>query len=220
MRLLVIRPQPGADATAARVEASGNEALVVPLFEVQPVAWKVPPPERYDALMITSANAVRQARDGLGQLTALPIYAVGSATARALAKAGLNAAFTGNAGVEALLEVIRDAGHSRLLWLAGEDHTGVPGHLSISIETHIVYRSNALQPAEDFAAIVQSADSVLLHSARAALYFAELCNMRGIDRARVTIGALSPAIADSAGTGWQKVVVSATPDDAALLSLL
>ena len=220
MKLLVIRPQPGADATAARIEASGNEALVMPLFEVQPVAWKVPPPERYDALMITSANAVRQARDGLGQLTALPIYAVGSATARALAKAGLNAAFTGNAGVEALFEVIRDAGHSRLLWLAGEDHTGVPGRQGISIETRIVYRSNALQPAEDFAAIVQSADGVLLHSARAARYFTELCNMRGIDRARVTIGALAPAIADNAGTGWQKVVVSATPDDAALLSLL
>ena len=220
MKLLVIRPQPGADATAARIEASGNEALVMPLFEVQPVAWKVLPPERYDALMITSANAVRQARDGLGQLTTLPVYAVGSATARALAKAGLNAAFTGNAGVEALLDVIRDVGHSRLLWLVGEDHTGVPGHQGISIETRIVYRSNALQPAEDFAAIVQSADGVLLHSARAARYFAELCKMPGIDRTRVTIGALSPAIADSAGTGWQKVVVSATPDDAALLSLL
>lgn len=219
MRLLVIRPQPGADATAARIEASGNEALVMPLFEVQPVAWEVPP-EHYDALMVTSANAVRQAGEGLGRLGNLPVYAVGSATSRALAKAGLDVTFTGDAGVETVLEHAKALGHCRLLWLAGEDHMNVSANAEVTIDIQIVYRSAALPVPENFADFVRSSDAVLLHSARAARHFAGICDAQGIDRTRVTVGALSPAIAADAGTGWREMAVEATPDDAALLSRL
>ena len=68
MRLLVIRPQPGADATAKRVEALGHEAVLMPLFEVHAVAWDAPPVNAYDALILSSGNAVRHAGEGLHKL--------------------------------------------------------------------------------------------------------------------------------------------------------
>jgi len=59
MKLLVIRPQPGADATAARIVNAGHEALLMPIFAVEPVAWEAPSAADYDGILLTSANAVR-----------------------------------------------------------------------------------------------------------------------------------------------------------------
>ena len=43
-RVLILRPQPGADETAERARALGLEAVVAPLFEVGPLAWTGPGP--------------------------------------------------------------------------------------------------------------------------------------------------------------------------------
>ncbi len=45
-RLLVLRPQPGADETAARARALGLEPVVAPLFSVRPLHWTPPDPDR------------------------------------------------------------------------------------------------------------------------------------------------------------------------------
>jgi uroporphyrinogen-III synthase len=218
MRLLVLRPHPGAAATAARIEALGHTAVVMPLFEVQPLAWNVPPPERYDAIVLTSGNAVRLAGRGLEQLSILPIYTVGAATARATEQARVPVSFIGDAGVDALVNAAKRAGHRRLLWLAGENHTEASALEGVSVDIRIVYRSAVLPVPENCAATINMAEAVLLHSGRAARHFAELCDAQGIDRAGVTLAALSPAIADRAGSGWCKLVIAATPNDAALLS--
>ena len=55
----------------------------MPLFSVESLAWKVPDAASFDALLLTSANAVRQAGAGLTQLRGLPVHAVGAATATA-----------------------------------------------------------------------------------------------------------------------------------------
>ena len=44
MKVLILRPQPGADETAARARALGLEPLVAPLFTVRPLAWTPPDP--------------------------------------------------------------------------------------------------------------------------------------------------------------------------------
>ena len=61
MKILVLRPQPGADETAARARALGLELVVAPLFAVAPLAWTPPDPAGFDAVMLTSASAARQA---------------------------------------------------------------------------------------------------------------------------------------------------------------
>lgn len=220
MKLLIIRPQPGADATAARVRSAGHDAIVMPLFEVQPVAWDEALSEEYGALLLTSGNAVRLAGEGLHRLRRLPVYAVGSATARAAEQAALEAIAVGDAGVSDILVLARQAGIRHLLWLAGEDRIDICVPEGMTVDVRIVYRSAALPNPSNFANEVGEADAALLHSPRAARHFAELCDAKPIARAGLTVAALSPAIAESAGQGWKAVITAPAPNDVSLLSRL
>lgn len=220
MKLLVVRPQPGADATAARIKAAGHIAVLMPLFEIRPVTWDIPSPERYDALLLTSSNAVRAVGDRFETLRELPVYAVGSATARAAHTAGLTVIATGESGVAVILETALTAGHTQLLWLAGEDRISVVTPGEMTLDTRMVYQSAALTAPADFAETAREVDAVLLHSPRAAGHFADLCDGAAVDRAGIRLAALSPAIAESAGSGWRTVVASTAPNDESLLSQL
>lgn len=203
-RLLVVRPEPGAARTAARLRDAGGEVLVWPLFAVAPVAWDVPDPGEVDALLLTSANAVRHAGAGLTALATVPVVAVGAATAAAARAVGLTVVATGDGGVEEALA--QAAGYPRLLHLAGRDHMPA-GHA-----TRIVYDSVAL-PVDGRAFAAEAAgQTVLLHSARAAARVAALLP----ERSGTAVAALSAAVAAAAGSGWRRVVVPARPTDVAL----
>lgn len=217
MKLLVIRPQPGADATAARIVNSGHEALLMPLFAVEPVTWEAPSAQDYDAILMTSANAVREAGPQLAAFTHLPVYAVGKVTAAAAEKAGLHASRTGQSGADELLHDLRNC---RLLWLAGEDHSKFSADPSVEIDLRIVYRSAALPVPHNFREITLEADHILLHSARAAERFASIVDAQLLDRANISIAALSENIAIEAGGDWKSLRIASHPTDAALLSCL
>jgi uroporphyrinogen-III synthase len=217
MKLLILRPQPGADATAARVRAAGHEPLIMPLFRVEPVDWDAPPPADYDGLLLTSANSVRQAGTNLALYRGLPVLAVGQNTAEAALKEGFNIAHIGDSGVDALLGKLTDR---RLLWLTGEDHIGPDANPSIHIDKSIVYRSAAVALLPEFEEMTRNADHTLLHSPRAARHFGGLLAEHHIERSAISIAALSPNIAQAAGDGWKSIYVAPEPNDAALLSHL
>jgi uroporphyrinogen-III synthase len=217
MKLLVIRPQPGADATAARIVHAGHEPILLPLFAVQPVDWEAPSAEDYDAILLTSANAVREAGPKLATFAHLPVYAVGKVTAAAAEQAGLHVGHIGNIGAA---ELLRDLRNCRLLWLAGEDHSKIDADASVEIDLRIVYRSAALPVPNNFREVTIQADHVLLHSARAAKHFATIVGEQGLDRADISIAALSDNIAIAAGEGWKSLRVATQPTDAALLFCL
>jgi uroporphyrinogen-III synthase len=209
-RLVVLRPEPGASATVQRARAIGLDAVAVPLFEVEPVAWEVPDPREFDALLLTSANAVRHGGDGLERLRGLPVYAVGEATAAAARRAGFEIAATGAVGVDALLASI-PAG-VRLLHLCGEHRDA-----AVAAPAVPVYRSVELPPPDELRAL--EAQVVAVHSPRAGRRLAELVDRAGIDRATIRIAAISQAAAATAGDGWAMREAAETPDDAALLAL-
>jgi uroporphyrinogen-III synthase len=48
-RLVILRPEPGASATADRARAMGLEPVVMPLFKVEPVDWETPDAGSFDA---------------------------------------------------------------------------------------------------------------------------------------------------------------------------
>ena len=220
MKVLIIRPQPGADATARRFKGAGYAPVLMPLFAIE----HLPPPSAsvggYDAILLTSGNAARAACGFLEGARDTPIYAVGSATASALANLALPVAVTGSSGVEALVGVAAADGHKKLLWLAGEDHSTVPQIDGVHIDIAIVYRSAARETPADFAAQVAVCDAVILHSSRAAAHFAGLCDAGGLSRSKITLATFSNAIADSAGEGWAKIIVAASPNDAALMDAI
>ena len=203
--LLLLRPQPGLAASAARARGLGLTVIEAPLFAVEPVAWDVPN-VRPDALLITSANAVRHGGAALANFRDLPVHAVGAATAEAARDAGFEVASTGTSGVEALLRAIDPA--QRLLWLAGADRKAPQRD---GLQMVVVYRSVPLETR------LPSLDNtvVAVHSPRAADRLAELASERGACR----IAAISADAAVAAGTGWERVEVASKPTDGALLAL-
>jgi uroporphyrinogen-III synthase len=220
VKVLIIRPQPGADATARRFAAAGYATVLMPLFAIE----DLPPPsvsvDGYDAILLTSGNAARAACGFLENARDIPIYAVGSATASALAHLALPVAATGSSGVEALVGVAAEDGHKNLLWLAGEDHSAVPQIAGVHIDIAIVYRSAALETPAHFAAQVEVCDAVILHSSRAAAHFAGLCDAVGLSRSKIALAMFSNAIAESAGDGWAHIIVAPAPNDTALMDAI
>jgi uroporphyrinogen-III synthase len=208
-RVLVLRPEPGASATAGRVRERGLEPIVIPLFEIEAVEWKAPEPGGFDALLLTSANAVRCGGEQLKDLRGLPVYAVGAATAEAARDAGFDVASTGDGGVERLLGSIEP--DLRLLHLAGEDRK-VPAHARQEITAITVYRSRD----RDADLRAAAGDVALVHSPRAGRRFAELV---GGGRSAIAVAAISSDAAEAVGTGWAAVEAAEAPTDEALLVL-
>lgn len=205
---LVLRPAPANARTVERLAAVGLRAIALPLFRTEPRDWLPPRTSDVDAVLLTSANAVRHAGAGLAALAHLPVVTVGEATARAARAAGLDVALVGDGGAA---DVARQAlpRWPRLLHLAGAEHVAVPGAL-----TRIVYAS---VPTDiDAAALDAAIDAVvLLHSARAAQRFMALFGPR--QRSRVRLAVLSPAVAAAAGDGWAACIAAPRPDDQALV---
>ena len=211
-RLLVLRPEPGASATVQRARRRGLDAIAIPLFAIEPVPWQAPDPAAFDALLLTSANAVRHGGAGLQDLRRLPVRAVGQATADAARDAGFAIASSGDAGVDRLLGSLE--GDIRLLHLCGEDRRE-PDRARQRITPIAVYRAREIA-----ADLRQAGGSVaLIHSPRAGARFAKLVVEAGIARGSVAIAAISAAAADSAGDGWAAVETAARPEEDALLAL-
>jgi uroporphyrinogen-III synthase len=207
--VMVLRPEPGASETVRRARERGLEAISIPLFEVEPVPWQVPDAQLFDALLLTSANAVRLAGEALQGLRGLPVCAVGEATAEAARSAGFRVAMTGNSGVARLLGSIPPG--MRLLHLCGADRKDVACATQIITEM-VVYRSRPIEAPQLSGA---SANVTLIHSPRAGQRFAALVS----DRASISIAAISPDAAEAAGSGWKSVAVAERPTDDALLAL-
>ena len=219
MRLLIIRPEPGASASAARARAAGLDPVLLPFFAVAPLDWRLPESGGHDALLLTSANAVRNAGPGLDPLRSLPVFCVGDRTATAAKAAGLDVAYIGTSDGAASAAAAANAGYRRLLWLAGEDHRAIDA-APMSVDIIPVYASQPLALPPDGREIIGSVDAVALHSPRAAALFAERIARMELDRNRLMIAAFSAAIAEAAGSGWRAVAVATSPSDAALLSAL
>lgn len=208
--IAVLRPEPGNAATAARVAAMGRDAIRLPLFATRAVAWEPPDAAGFDALVLTSANAVRLAGPGLAALARLPVHAVGAATADAARAAGLTVRTTGSGDAADLVALAAAAGARHALFLCGRNRVLRPG--GIVAQAVPVY---AADPLEVDIAPLSGAVS-LLHSARAARRLAALADA-ATGRHAIRIAAISPAVATAAGAGWAGIVVAPSPDDGALL---
>jgi len=213
--LLVLRPEPGASATAATAERLGLAPVRAPLFAVRAVDWE-PPETLPDALLLTSVHAVRWAGPELAKLMTLPVYTVGEATARAARGAGFARVIAGDAGVDALVERARADGIGRWLHLAGREHRRpAPPPMT---ETRIVYAADAAERLPETAEAALPGAVALLHSPRAAGLYRRLAEEAGFPPASLAVAAISPAAAEAAGEGWRALAVAERPNDAALLA--
>lgn len=213
--LIILRPEPGASQTAARAERLGLRIRRCPLFEARPVIWKEPAPGRFDALLLTSAQAARLAGPKLGQYRSLPAYAVGRATARALQECGFADIVAGDQDGSAIAARIARDGHRRVLHLGGTTVAPIePGPLvieRIAVYTIGANRDAGLEDALEPGAVL------LVHSPRAGHRLAAL--IAPDRRGGFHLVAISPATLAACGTGWASGQAPDLPDDERMLAL-
>lgn len=210
-RVVVLRPEPGASETVARAAERGLDAVSVPLFQIEPIEWRVPDAGQFDALLLTSANAVRFGGPGLTALRDLPVRAVGEATAAAARDAGFDVAAVGDAGAAQLIASLDPK--LRLLHIAGEHRAALSRPMTILA----VYRSRLVEPPEGLSQAERAV--VLVHSPRAGRAFADAADRLGLDRTSIRLAAISTAASEAAGTGWARIESAERPTDEALLAL-
>ena len=207
-RVLVLRPEPGASATVKRACERGLDAAAAPLFIIEAIPWQAPDSGKFDALLLTSANAVRCAGAQLEKFLSLPVYAVGEITSRAARERGFSIAATGNLGVDRLLDCTPQ--NLRLLHLGGEARRDPSSRAGIAVIP--VYRAAEVEQPD---LSLAKGSVMLVHSPRAGRRLAELVK----DRGDILIAAISPSAAEAAGTGWGAVESAGEPSDDALLAL-
>jgi uroporphyrinogen-III synthase len=239
MAVLVTRPSPDDETTAAALRARGVAVLRAPMLRFEPVAFHDDEDTRYGAVIVTSANALRGIEPHLGgsRLLKLPLFAVGEHTAAAARRVGF----------EKVISASGDAGHLRdlmvasvkakelkkgsaLLYLAGadlaRDLSGELGERGFSVVTHTTYRMVPLstlprETREAFA--VNQVEAVLHYSRRSARAFLDAARAGGVEISALAIPqcCISAAVASVLrDAGAMQVTVAASPDENALFGAL
>ncbi len=239
MAVLVTRPHPDNEATAAMLRSRGFEVLLAPMLRFEAQALQDDVDARYGAVIVTSANALRSfEQHPSGQrLLKLPLFAVGEHTADAARRAGFDKVISANGEVTALREAVL-AGvkakelkkTSTLLYLAGadlaRDLAGDLGERGFTVVTHTTYRMIPVadlprEASEGFAA--NQVGAVLHYSRRSARAFLEATRTAGVEISALAIPqcCISDAVASIVrDAGATQVLTASRPDENALLETL
>lgn len=236
MRVLVTRPQPGADRTASRLAGRGHDAVVLPVTEaiVDLEPLQAVRDRQWSALALTSANAARAlaaAPAAVAGWRDVPVYAVGPRTATAVTKAGFAHVVPaeGDGGALAAL-VAASPGDAPVLYLAGEPRASrFERELTAAgkpFETIVVYRMRPrrISPAEaDGLSLEMPFDATLFYSRASAETFFRLAEESGLT-GRLRLGrilCLSEQVrAGLAEPFREQALVADRPSEERLLALL
>jgi uroporphyrinogen-III synthase len=239
MAILVTRPQPDDEATAAGLRAKGFEVLLAPMLRFEPVAFQDDLDARYGAVIVTSANALRGIEPQLAghRLLKLPLYAVGEHTAAAARRIGFSHVIPANGDATALRELMLASVKAKelkkastLLYLAGadlaRDLAGELGERGFTVVTHTTYRMNPVsslprEVCDAFAA--NRIEAVLHYSRRSARAFLEAARAAGVEISALAIpqccisAAVALVVRDAGAT---QVMVAAAPEENSLFEAL
>ncbi|MBV8916806.1 uroporphyrinogen-III synthase [Bradyrhizobium sp.] len=238
MAVLVTRPYPDSESTAAVLRARGLEPLLAPVLRFE----AVPLPAGFDAdaaaVLVTSANALRAVEPQLKghALSKLPLFAVGEHSATAARRAGFEKVFSADGDGAALRDLV--LGHIRakrvkagpLLHLSGEtiahDLAAELGAHGIEVTSRIVYRMVAMDRLPEAVRTAFAAgqiEAVLHYSARSAAAFLQAARADGIEISALAVAqcCISAAVARVLReAGAARVMVAGAPNETALLSAL
>lgn len=235
MRILITRPEPDAERTAAALRARGHEVVIMPLLRIEPVADAELGAGPWGAVLVTSANACRvlAAHKNIAGLIGLPAFAVGARTAAAARAAGFSEVVSADRDVAELARLVatRMSGTSLpLLYPAGEERAG---NLEAALAAHgftvrmvIVYRAIAAQriPPDISARLAAGGIDAALHfsrrSAEAFMAVVEAANLLSrslkIQHYCLSVQVAAPLEAAGAAT----IRIAPEPHERALLDML
>ncbi|WP_454615920.1 uroporphyrinogen-III synthase [Bradyrhizobium cenepequi] len=239
MAVLVTRPQGDGEATADSLRSRGFEVLLAPMLRFEALPFQDEDAAGYDAVIVTSANALRAAAPQLAghALLRLPLFAVGEHTAAAAREAGFGEVFSASGDATALSELVRARRKAKklkkaatLLYLAGADLSrdlaGELGEAGFTVITRTTYRMSPVaglprQVCDAFMA--GGIEAVLHYSRRSARAFLDAARAEGLEISALAlphccISAAVAAVLREAGA--TQVVSVASPDENALFEAL
>lgn len=234
MRLLVTRPEPNAERTAAVLRARGHEVVVAPILRIETLADAALGHGPWAAILLTSTNAAsaiarHPRRD---ELRALPVFAVGDHSAGEMRAAGFAdvTSADGDAGDLAALVAKRLKPGMSLLYVAGADRSG---GLDAALATHgfvvctaVVYRAIAAAtlPPAAAEALARGLDGVLHFSRRSADAYVRAAHNSGSEENALRNPlhfCLSAQVAEPlAQAGAADIRIAPRPTEAALIALV
>ena len=245
MRLLLTRPRPEAERTAAALRAIGHEPVFAPVLEIETIPDASIGPGPFAAVLLTSGNAARALAEhpDRDRLVALDCFAVGSQTAAAARLAGFANVYSagGDGGDLARLIGKHRAGEGQarerqagggdpLLYLAGDDRArDMAAELApygLRLEIVVIYRAVAATTfAPDVAAALKAGDvdGVLHYSRRSTAIFIECVRAAGAEAAaaQLTHVCLSARASEPlAAINAKSILVAQQMDESAMLALV
>jgi uroporphyrinogen-III synthase len=237
MAVLVTRPHPDDETTAAGLRARGFEVLRAPMLRFEPVTFHDDEDAAYGAVIVTSANALRGLTPQGHRLLKLPLFAVGEHTAAAARHVGFEVVIQANGDAASLRDLVLASVKAKelkksaaLLYLAGadlaRDLAGELGERGFTVITHITYRMSpvASLPYEVCDAFAASqVEAVLHYSRRSARAFLDAARAAGVEISALAIPqcCISAAVASVVrDAGATQVMVAASPDENALFEAL
>ena len=233
MRLLVTRPEPDAERTAAVLRARGHRAVIAPLLRIEPLDGATIGAGPWAAVLVTSANVAHAiaAHARRTDLIGLPVFAVGGRTAEAMRTLGCANVISadGNAGDLARIIAAHLNPPARLLYLAGAQRSGDLGGAlrakGFAVEIVAIYRAVVadILPPDVARELVGGIDGVLHFSRRCAEAYVEAARAVGLleSALRPAHFCLSAQVAAPLrNAGGRLVRVARTPTEAALLDLI
>jgi uroporphyrinogen-III synthase len=239
MAVLVTRPHPDDETTAASLRARGFDVLRAPMLRFEPVAVHEDMNARYSAVIVTSANALRGIEPHLKghRMLELPLFAVGEHTAAAARRAGFTHVVSANGDAANLRDLVLASlkakelkKASTLLYLAGaelsRDLASELEESGFRVVTQTTYRMIAVKslPRETCDAFAANqVEAVLHYSQRSARAFLDAARAAGVEISALAIPqcCISATVASVVrDAGATQVVVAATPDENALFEAL
>ena len=239
MTVLVTRPAPDHATTAKTLRGDGFEVLLAPMLRFEPVAFKPESDVSFDAILVTSGNALSALAETPSRQRWLttPLYAVGERTAQAARDLGfvrVTAASGDGASLRDLVVAQSRAGAlqkaAKLLYLAAEDRAVDLDHelspLGFDVVTVTTYRMVATPhlPADVCAAFAAGhIEAVLHYSGRSAHAFVAATRAAGLEITALAVphccfsGNVAAVLREAGAT---QVAVAATPDENALFEAL
>jgi uroporphyrinogen-III synthase len=239
MAILVTRPEPGNEKTAAALRARGYDTLLSPMLRYEAIPFHDEDDAAYDGVVITSANAIRaiESHPSRQHLFGLRAFAVGEQTAEAARDAGFGEVVSARAGAHALSDLIVNnvaTGQLKkgatLCYLAGadlaHDLAADLGARGFTVVTHTTYR---MVPVAGFPAGISDAfraggiAAVLHYSRRSARAFLDAARADGIEISALALPqcCISDAVAGILReAGAMQVAAALMPDEVAVLDVL
>jgi uroporphyrinogen-III synthase len=229
LRALITRPREDAEEIAGPLRERGIEPVIVPMLDIAFLPDPVLDLSGVQALLFTSANGVRAFAAACGA-RALPVFAVGDATAAEARRQGFASVQSAAGDVSSLTSLVIgnvDPKAGALLHVAGSavagDLAGQLGAEGFLLRRAVLYEA---RPAAGLSENIEEAlqnktiDIVLFFSPRTAATFVTLIRKAGLETAcrAMTALCLSAAVAKAAGDlPWRDMRCARRADGPAMI---